>query len=215
MTFPGTSWSVACCGQFWIVPFRLLWPGGLDVWRVPRSLGRNGWTLLLLHRCDRRVEWWLLPCAWTSDLFEHQHTHFSAWGLLPVHTITSDGAPGFAGPLEHVAAAALVSSGHSDLLVASAAKATEYLLKTAADHVLNTLLLGPSHAGTSSTRTTRMRQLQQQQRCLGTKCVSEFESVSSGNAGNWLSVFLLLCCVFWCQRSDPGKVLPSLLGQGK
>ena len=45
-------------------------------------------------------------------------------------------------------AVALVSSGHSDLLVASAAKATEYMLKTAAasvaafvDHVLNTLLL--------------------------------------------------------------------------
>ena len=76
-------------------------------------------------------------------------THFSALllGLLPVHTITSDGALGFAGPLEHVAAAASELSGHSDLLVTSAAKETEYMLKTAAasaaavvDHVLNTLL---------------------------------------------------------------------------
>ena len=64
-----------------------------------------------------------------------------------MHTITSDGALGFAGPLEHVAAAASEFSGHSDLLVTSAAKETEYMLKTAAasvaavvDHVLNTLL---------------------------------------------------------------------------
>ena len=45
--------------------------------------------------------------------------------------------------------------------------------------------------------------------------MSEFDLVSSGNAGNWLSGFLLLWCVFWCQRRDPGKVLPSLLGKGK
>ena len=95
-------------------------------------------------------------------------THFSALGLLPVHTIINDGALGFAGPLGHVAAAAFVSSGYSDLLVASAAKATEYMLKTAAasvaafvDHVLNTLLLESGvFAGTSSTRTIRTRQLQ-------------------------------------------------------
>ena len=129
MTFPVTFWSVAYCGQFWIVLFRLLWPDGRDVWRVPRSLGRDGGTLLLRHRCDRRVEWltlllqhrcdlrvewWLLLCAWTRssgrsalqrqccDFFEHQDTLFSALGLLPVHTVISGGALGFAGPLEHV-----------------------------------------------------------------------------------------------------------------
>ena len=34
---------------------------------IPQSLGRDGWTLHLLHRCDRRVEWWLLLCAWTRS----------------------------------------------------------------------------------------------------------------------------------------------------
>ena len=83
----------------------------------------------------------------SSGMF-HIISSASLLGLLPVHTITSDGARGFAGPLEHVAAAASGSSGHSDLLVASAAKETEYMLKTAAasvaafvDHFLNTLLL--------------------------------------------------------------------------
>ena len=66
MTFLGTFWSVAYCGQFWIVPFRLsLWPDGRDVWRDLRSLGRDGWMRLLLLWCDRRVEWLLLLCAWT------------------------------------------------------------------------------------------------------------------------------------------------------
>ena len=92
----------------------------------------------------------LLCSGQCCDLFDHQDTHFSAFslGLLPVHAIVSDGALGFAGSLEHVAAAAFGSSGHSDLLVASAAKETEYMLKTAAasvaafvDHVFNTLLL--------------------------------------------------------------------------
>ena len=44
------------------------------------------------------------------------------------------------------------------------------------------------------------------------KCVFELELASPDNPGNWHSVFfLLLCCVFWCQRRNPGKVLPSLL----
>ena len=43
---------------FWIVPFRLsLWPDGLDVWRDLRSLGQDRWMRLLLHWCDRRLEW--------------------------------------------------------------------------------------------------------------------------------------------------------------
>ena len=102
---------------------------------------------------------------------------------------------GFAGLLEHVAAAAFGSSCHSDLLVASAAKETEYMLKTAAAAaaaLFGKFLFDPF-----------------------SKCVSEFDLVSFGNAGNWPSGFLLLCCVFWCQRRDPGKVLPSLLGKGK
>ena len=41
----------------------------------------------------------------------------------------------FAGPLEHVAAAASEFSGHSDLLVASAAKETEYMRDSAAASV--------------------------------------------------------------------------------
>ena len=69
--------------------------------------------------------------------FGHQDTHFSALslGFLPVHTIISDGAWGFAGPLQHVAAAASEFSGHSGLLVASAAKETEYMRDSAAASV--------------------------------------------------------------------------------
>ena len=61
----------------------------------------------------------LLCSGQCCDLFDHQDTHFSALslGLLPVHTIVSDGARGFAGSLEHVAAAASGFSGHSDLLI--------------------------------------------------------------------------------------------------
>ena len=43
------------------------------------------------------------PICFAAALFEHQDTHFSALGLLPVHINISDGALGFAGPLEHVA----------------------------------------------------------------------------------------------------------------
>ena len=124
----------------------------------------------------------------------------------------------------------LCPPGHSDLLVASAAKATEYMLETAAasvaafaDHVFNTLLLesgalpcgylfykNDSHAAAAAAAVLFGKFL-----CVPfSKCVSEFDLVSCGNAGNWLSGFLLLCCVFWCQRRDPGKVLPSLLGKG-
>ena len=112
----------------------------------------------------------------------------------PGHSQAADllrsGASGFAGPLEHVAAAPLVSSGHSDLLVASAAKATEYMLETAAasvaafaDHVLNTLLLesgalacgylfyrNDSHAAAAATAALFGKFL-----CVPfSKCVSEF-----------------------------------------
>ena len=108
----------------------------------------------------------LLCSGQCCDLFDHQDTHFSALslGLLPVHTIISDGARGFAGPLEHVAAAAPGSSGHSDLLVASVAKETEYMLKTAAAAaaaLFGKFLFDPV-----------------------SKCVSEIDLVSSGNAGN-------------------------------
>ena len=82
----------------------------------------------------------LLCSSQRCDLFDHRDTHFSALGLLPV--IISDGALGFAGPLEHVAAAALVSSGHSDLLVASAANAIEYIKESAAASVAAFLLDG-------------------------------------------------------------------------
>ena len=110
-------------------------------------------TLLLLHRCNLRVEWWLLLSGpgqaadllysgQCCDLFDHQGTHFSALGLLPVHTIICDGALGFTHPLEHVAAAALVSSSHSDLLVASGAKANEYMKESAAASVAAFLLDG-------------------------------------------------------------------------
>ena len=65
-----------------------------------------------------------------------------------MHTVVSNGATGFAGPLGRVAAATLLSNGHSDLLAASAAKAIEYMWESAAasvaalaDHVLDTLLL--------------------------------------------------------------------------
>ena len=78
------------------------------------------------------------------DLFDHQVKHFSALslGFLPVHTIISDGAWGFAGPLEHVAAAASEFSGHSDLLVASTAKETEYMRDSAAASVAAFVLDG-------------------------------------------------------------------------
>ena len=76
------------------------------------------------------------------DLFDHQDTHFSALVFLPVHTIISDGALGFAGLLEHVVAAALVSSGHSDFLVASAANAIEYMNELTAASVAAFLLDG-------------------------------------------------------------------------
>ena len=86
----------------------------------------------------------LLCSGQCCDLFDHQDTHFSALslGLLPVHTIISDGARGFAGPLEHVAAAASEFSGHSDLLVASAAKKTEYMRDSAAASVAAFVLDG-------------------------------------------------------------------------
>ena len=84
----------------------------------------------------------LLRSGQLCDLFDHQDTHFSALGLLPVHTIISDGALGFAGPVEDVAAAALVSSSHSDLLVASSAKAIEYMKESAAASVAAFLLDG-------------------------------------------------------------------------
>ena len=152
MTFPGTFWSVPYCGHFWIVLSRLLWPAGLDVWRVPRSLGRDGWALLLLHRCDRRVV--LLLCAWTRssgrsalqrqccDLFEHQDTLFSALGLLPVHTVISDSASGFGDPLEHVAAAASSFNFQPDLPATSAAKAADYMKESAAASSAEFLLDG-------------------------------------------------------------------------
>ena len=90
-------------------------------------------------------------------------------------------------------------------------KATEYLLKTAADHVLNTLLLG-----------LRMRVPLPQERLACGSCSSTsvvWEPSARPSLNRYLLVtletgsvffFLLLCCVFWCQRSDPGKVLPSL-----
>ena len=92
-----------------------------------------------------------------------------------MHTIVSDGATGFAGRPGRVAAAALLSNGHSGLLAAFAAKANEYVLEPAAasvaalaGHVLDTLLLASGAlAGISSTRTICTRQLQQQLRCLG------------------------------------------------
>ena len=74
-----------------------------------------------------------------------QDTHFSALllGLLPVHTITSVGAWGFSGPLEHVAAAAASAfSGHSDLLVASADNETEHMKDSAAASVAAFVLDG-------------------------------------------------------------------------
>ena len=92
------------------------------------------------------------------------------------------------------------------------------------DHVLNTLLWesgafacgyffykNESHAAAAAAAALFGKFLFD----LFSKCVSEFDLVSSGNAGNWLSGCLLHCCVFWCQRRDPGKVLPSLLGKGK
>ena len=160
------------------------------------------------------------------DLFERQDIHFSAWSPLPVHTIISGGATGFAGP-----AAALSFNVQTDLPAASAAKVTEYMLEPAAasvaalaDHVLDTLLLASEalacgylfckndlHSAAAAAAALSGKFL-----CVPfSKCVTEFELVSSGNLGNWLSGFLLLCCVFWCQRRDPGKVLPSPLGMGK
>ena len=84
----------------------------------------------------------LLCSGQLCDLFERQYTHFSSWSLLPVHTIISDGATGFAGPLGHVAAAALLFDVHSGLPAASAAKATEYMLEPAAASVAAFLLDG-------------------------------------------------------------------------
>ena len=161
-------------------------------------------------------------------------THFSALllGLLPVHTITSDSALGFAGPLEHVAAAASLSSGHSDLLGASAAQEMDYVLKRAAasvaafvDHVLNTLLLksaafacgyffykNDSHAAAAAAAAALFGNPLFD---LFSGYMSEIHLVSSSHVGIWLSGFLLLWCVFWRERRDPGKVLPSLLGKGK
>ena len=84
----------------------------------------------------------LLCSGQCCDLSDHQDTHFSVLGLLQVHTIISDGALGFAGPLKHVAAAASQCFGHSDLLVTSAAKETEYMLESAAASVAAFLLDG-------------------------------------------------------------------------
>ena len=148
-----------------------------------------------------------------------------------MHTTISDGALGFAGLLEHVAAAAPSYNVQSDLPAASAAKATEYMWESATasvaalvGHVLNTLLLesdafacgyfvykNDSHAAAAAAAALFGKFLFDP----FSKCVSEFDLVSFGNGGNWLSGFLLLCCVFWCQRRDPGKVWPSLLGMGK
>ena len=84
----------------------------------------------------------LLCSGQFCDLFERQDTHFSSWGPLPVHTIISDGVSGFAGPLRHVAAAALLFNVHSDLLKLSAAKATGHMLEPAAASVAAFLLGG-------------------------------------------------------------------------
>ena len=126
---------------------------------------------------------------------------------VPGQSLAADllcsGALGFAGPLEHVAAAAFGSSDHSDLLVASAAKETEYMLCIGSS-VYRPRLLQHSALGIGS---LCMRGFLLQERFARGSCSS------SSVAGNWLSGFLLLWCVFWCQRRDPGKVLPSLLGK--
>ena len=54
------------------------------------------------------------------DLFDRQDTHFSSWSPLPVHTIISDGASGFACP-------AFLLDGQTDLLPVPAAKAFHYM----------------------------------------------------------------------------------------
>ena len=84
----------------------------------------------------------LLCSGQCCDLFEHQDTHFSAWGLLPVHTLIRHGASGFAGPLEHMAAAASSFNFQPDLSATSAAKATEYMKESAAASVAPFLLDG-------------------------------------------------------------------------
>ena len=58
----------------------------------------------------------------------------------PIHLSQDTGSRGFAGPLEHVAASEF--SGHSDLLVASAAKETEYMRDSAAASVAAFVLDG-------------------------------------------------------------------------
>ena len=75
------------------------------------------------------------------DLFELQDTHFSAWGLLPVHTIISDGATGIVSPLGRVAAAASSFNFQPDLPAASAAKAFHYMVLL--EHQLQTLKAAP------------------------------------------------------------------------
>ena len=169
----------------------------------------------------------LLCSGQYCDLFERQDTHFSAWGPLPVHTIISDGAAGFAGSLGRVAAAALFSSGHSDLLAASAAKATEYMLEPAAasvaafaDDVLDTLLLdsGALACGYLFFENDLHAAAALFGKFLGvpfSKCVSEFELVSSGNAGNWFSGFFatLLCILVSTKR--PWKSVAVNSGQGE
>ena len=64
--------------------------------------------------------------------------------IIKTHISLRDGAWGFAGPLEHVAAAASEFSSHSDLLVASGAKETEYMRESAAASVAAFLFDGQS-----------------------------------------------------------------------
>ena len=147
MTFPGIFWIVAYCRQLWIVlscmAVRVLGVfaeiGGCcscDFGVIAELNGRRcSWyigVIAELNGCcycvpGRSQAADLLCSGQFCDLFDHQDTHFSALslGFLPVHTFINDGSWGFAGPLEHVAAAASEFSGHSDLLVASAAKETE------------------------------------------------------------------------------------------
>ena len=152
-TFPGAFWSVAYYGQFWIVPFRLsLCPDGFcAIFGLLAEMGGRGscciGEIAELNGCcscasgpSQAAD--LLCSGQFCDLFERVKTHFSSWSPLPVHTVISVGDTGFAGPLGHVAAAALLWNVHSDLPAASAAKATEYMLEPAAASVAAFLLDG-------------------------------------------------------------------------
>ena len=128
------EWNGGCCSWFVGVIAEL---NGCCSWFVGVIAEFNGCCYCMPgHRQTAD----LLCSGQCCDLSDRHDTHFSVLGLLQVHTIISDGALGFAGPLKHVAAAASEFFGHSDLLVTSAAEGN--MLESAAASVAAILLDG-------------------------------------------------------------------------